>query len=141
MQEDMPEEVEAAKMWLDEKVTSLEKEKEEMMAMIQQMEERLALHKRASWRHLIGVVFWRLRSPRSHNTSNGPYLFNKSTNSSISALVGEVKAHQSQFQEMAKILQSHEQHIANGGAASQEMAQYINALVQEIEKKSLWIAP
>ena len=29
--------------------------------------------------------------------------------------------------------------MANSGAASQEMAQYINALVQENEKKRLWI--
>ena len=40
---------------------------------------------------------------------------------------------------MARILQNHEEHIARSGAASQEMAQYINALVQENEQKSLWI--
>ena len=49
MQEDTLEEVESAKkMWLNEKVASLEKENEEMRVMIQQMEERLALHERVA---------------------------------------------------------------------------------------------
>ena len=48
MQEDTPEEVDTArKMRLNEKVTSLEKEKEEMWTRIQQT-ERLALHERAA---------------------------------------------------------------------------------------------
>ena len=38
------------------------------------------------------------------------------------------------------MLQGHEQHIVKNGAASQEMAQYINALISENEKKTLWIA-
>ena len=49
MDEDTPEEVEAAKrMRLNEKVTSLEKENEEIRTKIQQLEERLALHERAA---------------------------------------------------------------------------------------------
>ena len=48
MQEDTPEEVEAAKkMWLNEKITSHEKENE-MRMRIQQMEERFAFQERAA---------------------------------------------------------------------------------------------
>ena len=107
------------------------------------MEERLALHERAAMEtsERCGVLEAAISKIAEHITQHieRQDLFNKSANSSISALVGEVKAHQGHFQEVAKILQSHEQHIANSGAASQEMAQYINALVQENEKKSLWI--
>ena len=40
---------------------------------------------------------------------------------------------------MATILQVHEQHIAQNGAMSQDMAQFVNALIQEDAKKRLWI--
>ena len=43
------------------------------------------------------------------------------------------------FQEVVRVLQNHEQHIAKNGAASVEMAQYINALINDNENKSLWI--
>ena len=103
------------------------------------MEERLALHERAAMEtsERFGVVEAAITKIAQYTERQDP--FNKSANSSISALVEEVKVHQGHFQEVAKILQGHEQHIVNSGAASQEMAQYINALVQENEKKSLWI--
>ena len=41
---------------------------------------------------------------------------------------------------MATILQVHKQHIAANGTVSQQMAQYVNALIEENEKKTLWIA-
>ena len=103
------------------------------------MEERLALHERAAIEtsERCGILEAAIAKMAEHIAQQEH--FNKSANSSISALVGDVKAHQGRFQEVVKILQSNEQHIANSGAASQEMAQYINALVQENEKKSLWI--
>ena len=140
MQEDTPEEVEAAKkMWLNEKVTTLEKENEILRARLQQLEERMELHERAAIETSgrCGILEAAITKIAQHIEQQDP--FNKSANSSISALVGEVKAHQGHFQEVAKILQNHEQFITNSGAASQEMAQYINALVQENEKKSPWI--
>ena len=45
-----------------------------------------------------------------------------------------MKTHQDNFQDMARILQNDEQHIMRNGVASQEMAQYINALAQDSEK-------
>ena len=44
------------------------------------------------------------------------------------------------FQEVVRVLQNHEQHIATNGVASQEMAQKINALAQENEKNTMWIS-
>ena len=41
---------------------------------------------------------------------------------------------------MATILQVHERHITVNGAVSQQMAQYVNRLIEENEKKTLWIA-
>ena len=51
----------------------------------------------------------------------------------------EVQKHQDNFREVGRILLNHDEHIAQTGAASKEMAQYINALIQESEKKTLWI--
>ena len=66
-------------------------------------------------------------------------VFNESVRSSINGLTDEVKAHQENFRQMATILQVHEQHIAQNGAMSQDMAQFVNALIQEDAKKRLWI--
>ena len=52
----------------------------------------------------------------------------------------EVGIHRNDFQNVAMIMQVHEQHIVQSGAVTQEMAQYINALIQENEQKSLRIA-
>ena len=51
-----------------------------------------------------------------------------------------MRVHQDNFQEVARILQTHEQHIVSHGTASQEMVQYINALIEDTEKKRAWIA-
>ena len=37
------------------------------------------------------------------------------------------------------MLQNHEQHIANNGSIAQEMAQYIDGLIEDNENMSLWI--
>ena len=39
-----------------------------------------------------------------------------------------------------RILQTHEEHMAKTGAASQEMAQRINALIEENANKTVWIS-
>ena len=41
---------------------------------------------------------------------------------------------------MARIFQAREEHVVKTGAASQEMAQYINALIKENENKTVWIS-
>ena len=61
---------------------------------------------------------------------------NESARASIVGLVEEVKIHQGNLRDVARVLQNHEQHIVKNGAASQEAVQYINALAQENEKKT-----
>ena len=57
----------------------------------------------------------------------------------MNGLVEEVSAHRDNFQKVALVMQVYEQHIVRSGAATQEMAQYINALIKENEQKSLLI--
>ena len=52
----------------------------------------------------------------------------------------EVGKYQDNFREVVRILQTHEEHIVMNGAASQEMAQRINALIQENANKTVWIS-
>ena len=66
--------------------------------------------------------------------------FSESVRASFAGLVEEVQRHQDCFQEVVRVLQNHEQHIATNGVASQEMAQRINALAQESEKNTMWIS-
>ena len=66
-------------------------------------------------------------------------VFIQSAKTSIDEAVDEVKTHQKNFQEVAKVLQNHEQHIENNGAVAKQMEQYINALIRENENKSLRI--
>ena len=59
---------------------------------------------------------------------------------SIAGLVQEDQKHQDCFMEVVRVLQNHEQHILQNGAASQEMAQYVNVLLQDNQSQSLCIA-
>ena len=58
---------------------------------------------------------------------------------SIDGLVDDVENHQEGFRGMATILQVHERHITVSGTISQDMVQYINALIEENEKQAAWI--
>ena len=66
--------------------------------------------------------------------------FSESVRASFAGLVEEVQKHQDYFKEVVRVLQNHEQHISTSGLASQEMAQYINALSQANENNAMWIA-
>ena len=65
--------------------------------------------------------------------------FNESAKSSVAGVVDEIKKHQEHFQEVVRVLQNHEQRILTNGTASQEMAQYINAMALDNENKRQWI--
>ena len=65
--------------------------------------------------------------------------FRENATTVVNGLVGEVQKHRGFFLEVGRILQAHEEYIAKTGAASQEMAQYITALIQENQKKDLCI--
>ena len=63
----------------------------------------------------------------------------ENTRALMNSLVEEVNTHRENFQKVGLIIQTHEQHIVQNGTVTQEMAQYISALIKESEQKSLWI--
>ena len=141
LSEEDPEERETReKMWLAEKVTSLEKENEELKASLQAIETRLAtqenLARQADERcvRLEAAITQIADFIQQQNASI------ESSRALMNGLVEEVKAHQDNFQKLGKVMQVHERHIVQSGTITQEMAQYINALVQENEQKNLRIA-
>ena len=140
MQEVDPDETRTGElMWLTERVTTLGKEKEAMETAPREMEEKIALQE-----DFANNVADRCVSLEEAIKSIAEHVqrlcvFNKCVKTTLGGLVEEVKTHQGHFQEVVRVLRNHEQHIANSGAASQNMVQYINALVEENEKKRAWI--
>ena len=140
MDEVRPEELEVSKkMWLAEKATTLEKENEELKKKVQEMEANLVHQVQAT-----RVIEERLAAIERAISQIAVHIeqqnsFNGSARNSIAELVGEVTKHKDNFQEVVRVLQNNEQHMAKSGAASEEMAQYINALIRDNENKSLWI--
>ena len=140
MQQDTAEEIETMnKMWLMEKVKELEKENGEMKAKIQELEVKIAQQAEAT----SGVVAFHpaIQSAITEIAEHirQQIMFNESTRTSIAGIVQEVEKHQDYFREVVRVLQNHEQHIANQGLARQEMAQYLNVLIQENEKTKAWV--
>ena len=66
-------------------------------------------------------------------------MFNECVRKTLGGLVEEVKTHQRNFHQVVRAIQTNEQHIAMNGAVSQEMAQFMNALIQDRENKRMWI--
>ena len=125
-------------MWLSEKVTSLEREKEEMKALIKEMEVKIALQENTLNQVVERQVVVETAIKQIADHIQRQDVFNESARTSINGLVEEVKKHQERFSGMGSILQIHEQHITANGAVSQEMAQYVNALIQDNEKR-MWV--
>ena len=126
-------------MWLTEKATTLENEKEEMKRTIQAMEAKIEFQE-----NTIKHVVDRLLIVENAITQNAERIqqqtaFNESAKTSVAGVVDEIKKHQEHFQEVVRGLQNHEQRILTNGVASQEMAQYINALALDNEKNRQWI--
>ena len=67
-------------------------------------------------------------------------LFDEGVRASFASLAEDVGKHQNNFREVARILQTHEEHIVRTGAASQEIVQKINALIGENANKTVWIS-
>ena len=126
-------------MWLTEKATTLENEKEELKRVIRDMEAKIALQE-----NKINDIVARNLIMENANTQIAERIwqqnaFNESARTSVAGGVEEIKKHKERFQELVRVLQNHEQHIAANGVASHEMAQYINALAHDNENKNLWI--
>ena len=54
----------------------------------------------------------------------------------IGSIVEEVNTHRDNFQKVGMVMQVHEQHIMRSGVVTQEMAQYVNALIRDNEQKN-----
>ena len=137
---DQGEEETGKKMWLSAKVTTLEKENGELKKTLQEMEAKIDLQERTiaeiAQRH--GEVETAI--PQIAERVQRQIAFNEGVRASFTSLAEYVGKHQDNFQEVARIFQAHEEHIVRNGAASQEMAQSINALIQENATKTMWIS-
>ena len=139
LEEDAQEEIEERnKMWLIEKITSLEEEKEEMTNALQEMSTRVRLKENMLnqvERH--GSIEATLEGiGESVQRLNN---FTESATATINGLVQDVQKHQGSFREVGRVLLNREEHITKTRTASEQMAQRINALIQESEKNHLWI--
>ena len=140
MEEVQPEEVQTERaMWVSERITTLQNENEELKRSAQEMAAKIELQQRTIFElgGRVGEMQKAIAKIAEHVQHQN--VFNQSAKTSTDELVEEAKAHQKCFQEVAKVLQNHEQHIANSGAVAQQMAQYIDAFIKENENKSLWI--
>ena len=140
MDEVRPDEVQTERaMWVSERLTTLQNENEELKKTVQEMAAKIELHQNtiATLMERFGTMESAIARIAEHVQHQN--VFNQSAKTSIDQLVEEAKAHQKCFQEVAKVLQNHEQHIANSGAVAQQMAQYIDALIKDNENKTLWI--
>ena len=141
LEEDTPEEIEVMnKMWLMDKVASLEMENEEMKKAHQEMATRVQLQENMLRRYVELQGVFHSAVTRICESVQRQNAFTKSASAAINGLAGEAQKHQDTFREVGRILLNHEEHIAQTGVASQEMAQCINALIQDSEKKTVWIS-
>lgn len=124
---------------LEEKVASPWKEKEAMEVSIQGLEAKVALHEgfMKDMAPRYGLIAGAIKLVADHVESLKQ--FNGCVRTTLGGTVEKVKVNRGHFQEVVRVLQNHEKHIAKTGAASQDMAQYTNALVEENEKKRLLI--
>ena len=140
MSEVDPEERETGqKMWLINKVTTLENENGELKRAVQEIEAKLALQENVTKQVMERCAVLETAITRIVEHAEQQNVFNESSRSSFEGLVNQVKTHQGYFQEVARILQNHEQNNIKNGSVSEGLAQYVNALFQENEKAKMWV--
>ena len=126
-------------MALVERITTLERENGELKRVIQEMEAKAALQANAIKEVVDRCSVIEAATMEIVQHVRQQEVFNGSVWASIDGLETQVKIHQNSFKEVVRVLQAHETHIVKNGSAASEMAQFINALAQENEKKTLWI--
>ena len=140
LSEDDPVERETTqRMWLADKVISLENENGELKKAVHKMEAKATLQENTI-KELVeryGMMEGAIKEIIEHIQRQN--VFNTSAKTTMASLVEEVKTHQGNFQEVAWVLQNHENHITNSETVAQQMTSYINALFNDNENKSLWI--
>ena len=137
MVEVRPEETQVERMmWMSERITTLQNENRELKKALEEMEAKLALNDTTAKGVIERCAVMENAIAQIVDKVQRQNTFNESARASIVGLVEEVKTHQGNLRDVARVLQSHEQHIVRNGAASQEAVQYNNALAQENEKKT-----
>ena len=138
---DTPEEIETRhKMWLMEKLTKLENENEGLKAKIQEMEAKISQQTEATRGVAVNNAVLHNAVAEIVEHVKRQIVFNENTKTSIAGLVQQDQKHQECFMEVVRVLQNHEKHIFQNCAASQEMAQYVNVLLQDNQNQTMWIA-
>ena len=140
MKQDTTEERNAMYMMaLVERITTLERENGELKGRIQEMEAKTALQENAINEVVgqCGLIEAALMGIVQH--ARQQEVFNGSVRTSIDGLETQVKIHQNNIEEVVRVLQAHEIHTVKNGSAASEMAQFINALALDNEKKTRWI--
>ena len=133
-----PEEIQTEKMmWLDEKVSTLEKENQELKKNLEVMTTKVTLHENAFIEMANRFSVMENAITQIAERVEGQNTFNESMKTTMTLLVEEVKTHHGNFQEVAWVLQNHHQFIAKNGTASEEMAGNIRELIRDNEKKSM----
>ena len=127
-------------MWLSQKVTTLEMENEELKRELQEIGTKLSLQDTTTrgveerCAKLETAIIQIAEVVQQQNAAI------ESSRALMNNLVEEVNTHRDNFQKVGMIMQVHEQYIVRSGVVTQEMAQYVNALIRENEEKSLRIA-
>ena len=132
MSEDDPEERETRqKTWLVENAASLENENGELEKALREMETRLSIQEARTMQveercMRLETAITRVAEVVEQQNANI-----ESSKALLNNIVEEFKIHHDRIQKMAMVMQVHELHIVRSGAVTQEMAQYINALILE----------
>ena len=125
-------------MWTSERITTLQKENEESKKSSQENAAKIELHQRTIFElgERSGEMQRTITEIAGHVAQHAH--FNRSMKTTVTGPLEEVEMQHGSFQEVALVLQSHEQHLARNGAVS-EKTQYINELNKDDENKRLWI--
>ena len=126
-------------MALVERITTLERENGELKRGTQEMVTKTALQESAIKEvvDMCSVIEAAIMEIMQH--ARQQEIFKGSVRASIDGLENQVKSHQNNFEEVMRVLQAHETYIVKNASAAREMAQFITALAQENEKKTVWI--
>ena len=139
--EDDPEERETGqKMWLMDKVTSLEEENGELKKELHEVWTRLSIQENTAMQALERCAVLEAAIKRIEGNAQHQNAFNEAVRASFTSMAEEVNRHQNNFTEVVQVIKAHEEYMVRTGAATQDMAQCINALVQENANQTVWIS-
>ena len=96
---------------MPERVTALENENRELKKALEEMEAKLTLHDATAKSVIERCAAMENAIAQNVDQVQRQNTFNESARASIAGLVDEVKTHQGNLRDVARVLQNHEQHI------------------------------